>query len=193
MLHAHCYCCATTPPTSLAPYCPTCDREVNSLITISLQYSACYTSMSLSSNLSSCPVSYFFWWESLPFHKLQFMLHVLKLNTFPPFCYCISCGFFFSGERRVSCTQCMLHILLSNLSSNTLLPCVLLFCPWKISPPIHNSACYILLRTIQASRVPAPSLSEQFHLQSFLGPDLMAPKMRVINCIMSASTLAHIK
>ncbi len=98
----------------LAPYCPTCDIKVNSLITISLQCSACYTPMSLSSN----HVYYFFGWESLPFHKLQFMLHVLKLNTFSPFCYCISYDFVFSGDRRVSCPQCMLHMLSSNLSSN---------------------------------------------------------------------------
>jgi len=51
----------------------------------------------------------------------------------------------FFGDRRVSCPQCMLLILSSNLSSNTLLPCVKLFCPWKISPPVHNIACYILL------------------------------------------------
>jgi hypothetical protein len=130
--------------------------NVNSLITISLQYSACYTPMSLSSNRAY----YFFGWESLSFHKLQFMLHVLKLNTFSPFCYYISYGFFFFGDRRVSCPQFMLHILSSNLYSNTLLSCVLFFVHEKSLlqyTTVHVTSYWGLYKPPES---PVPSLSE---------------------------------
>ncbi len=147
------------------------------------------TPMSLSSN----HVYYFFGWENLPFHKLQFMLHVLKLNTFSPFCYCISYDFFFFGDRRVSCPQCMLHILSSNLSSNMLLSCVLFFVHEKSLlqyTTVHVTSYWGLYKPPES---PTPASLKKIHLQSFLGPDLKAPKMLFINCIMSASSPAAIK
>lgn len=157
-------CCGTTPPTSIAPYCLPV-TQLNSLITISLQYSACYTPVSLSSNR----VCYFFGWESLPFHKLQFMLHALKLNTFTSFCYCINYDFFFFGDRRISCPQCMLHILSSNLSSNTLLPCVLFFFHGKSLlqyTTVHVTSYWGLYKPPES---PAPQPLWTFSSSKFLG------------------------